>query len=162
MRTTRAAARIVKRKLGSSTVSGLRRLHAIQPPSARCYRRTRSKQWKAAAHNETGVTARHPGFTFLKAQVLSGTVARAQRYMVLIAPQLPTRAPGAAAALAALAVPPGVLIDPNEFVAPELVVPRGAAPMTEQRYISFVAVSVISPLATAAAISSSEKSWRGV
>ena len=35
-------------------------------------------------------------------------------------------------------------------------------PITEQRYISFVGVSVISPLAAAAAISLSEKSWRGV
>jgi hypothetical protein len=73
---------------------------------------------------------------------------------------------GAAAALGALAVLGAeraiVLLAPNELVAPEPVVPRGRVPMTEHRYISFVGLSVISPLAAAAAISSSEKSWRGV
>ena len=75
------------------------------------------------------------------------------RYRALIAPQLAIRV----LEVARVVVPLG----PVEIVALELVV-IDATPMTEHRYISFVGASVISPLATAAAISSSEKSWRGV
>ena len=75
----------------------------------------------------------------------SGTPAGDQRYAFLIAPQV---APCVERAGVGLEPLPTILL---EVGAPGL-------PITEQRYISFVAVSVISPLAAAAAISSSEKS----
>src|SRR5256885_1038344 len=104
----------------------------------------------AAPHNESGVTLVTPvSRSFEPSPFEDG--AQVHRYLVLIAPQLAIRMLEPAVALGALAV----------LAALELVVTRAAAPMTEHRYISFVGVSVISPLAKAAAISLSEKSWWG-
>src|SRR5207244_12854495 len=69
----------------------------------------------------------------------SGTQAGDQRYAFLIAPQV-----------APCVERGGVGLEPLPTILLEVGAP--GLPITEQRYVSFVAVSVISPLAAAAAV----------